>query len=384
MAMSVINKMLRDLDQRGADLSTMAVPSATVLRGGTASVSGHRESRRAVGVIPFRASYQVLSGIAVVVTVAAGVWQLGGLDTLQRTFKQASDAPPAMPLPAAAPTPTPEPAPLALPTVAPAVVAVSPATEVDPKPHPVVALPVPSPVPLLTPKKPLAAPSALPPSVVPASLSKSTEKSPDSVSVGRVGAPVVAPVVMPALAASSPVPDPNQLSQRQLQAGRDALAQAQMLWSTGAKDAALDVLQQSIAVLERSSTSGGTPAHTRLLASMARELTRLQLADGLVEEAWALLVRLEPRLNNDPDLWAVRGHAAQRLGRHQDSVQAYTAALQSRPNEQRWLLGAVVSSAALGHMARATELLQKARGLGPVNREVQNYLKQMGLPIQDE
>jgi cytochrome c-type biogenesis protein CcmH/NrfG len=79
----------------------------------------------------------------------------------------------------------------------------------------------------------------------------------------------------------------------------------------------------------------------------------------------------------------MRGNAAQRLGRHQDSVQAYTTALQIRPNEQRWLLGAAVSLAALGQTNNAAEWAAKARALGPISKEVQSYLRQAGVPLNE-
>ena len=79
----------------------------------------------------------------------------------------------------------------------------------------------------------------------------------------------------------------------------------------------------------------------------------------------------------------MRGNVAQRLGRHQDSVHAYTTALQLRPNEQRWLLGAAVSLAALGHTADASEMAAKARAQGPISAEVQNYLRQAGVALSE-
>ena len=59
-------------------------------------------------------------------------------------------------------------------------------------------------------------------------------------------------------------------------------------------------------------------------------------------------------------------------------------ALQSRPNEQRWMLGAAVSLAALGQTSSATEMANKARAVGLISPEVQAYLRQMGVSFDDK
>jgi MSHA biogenesis protein MshN len=51
-----------------------------------------------------------------------------------------------------------------------------------------------------------------------------------------------------------------------------------------------------------------------------------------------------------------------------------------RPGEQRWLLGSAVSLAALGQLGRAADMMDKARALGPISKEVQAYLRQAGVP----
>lgn len=109
----------------------------------------------------------------------------------------------------------------------------------------------------------------------------------------------------------------------------------------------------------------------------------MQIANGRPQAALDGLTRLESFVGQDADAWAMRGNAAQRLGHHQDSLRAYTAALQIRPNEQRWLLGAAVSQAALGQTANASEMAAKARALGPISKEVQAYLRQAGVALSE-
>jgi tetratricopeptide (TPR) repeat protein len=169
--------------------------------------------------------------------------------------------------------------------------------------------------------------------------------------------------------------------QRQQQAGGDALAQTQNLWNTGSRDAAIDLMQQSIAAAERSAKAGSSASP--VLIPLVREMARMQLAEGRFGAVWEMLTRLEQQLGNQPDLWAIRANAAQRLGRHQDSVHAYMVALQSRPDEQRWLLGTAVSLAALGQTSSAAEMAEKARAIGPVSKDILAYLRQAGVAIRD-
>jgi tetratricopeptide (TPR) repeat protein len=196
-----------------------------------------------------------------------------------------------------------------------------------------------------------------------------------------------APVVVSAASVAAPpkpaASDVVPIGQRQQQAAREAQAQAQALWNSGAHDNAIDLLQQAVATAERSAQSAPGAQATQALASLARELARMQVAQGRPGATVDMLARLEPLLSAEPDIWAVRANAAQRAGRHQESVSAYTTALQARPSEQRWLLGAAVSSAALGQTANAAALAEKAAAVGPVPKDVQAYLRQLGVPLKD-
>lgn len=191
------------------------------------------------------------------------------------------------------------------------------------------------------------------------------------------------PPVAAAASARAVPADAAQLAQRQQQASKDAMAHAQSLWNAGSRDAAIEWMEEVVATAERAVAAGATPATTQLLAVPVRELARMQLAQSHPQAVWDLLTRLEPFLGNQADLWAVRANAAQRLGRHQDSVHAYMAALQSRPNEQRWLLGAAVSLAALGQASSAADMAEKARAVGTVSKDVLVYLRQMGVAVKD-
>lgn len=162
----------------------------------------------------------------------------------------------------------------------------------------------------------------------------------------------------------------------------EALAQAQGLWNAGSHAAAIELLGQALNRVESTTPLGVPVAGRSPLASLAAELARMQLADGQVGQALALLKRLEPQLAQVADVWAMRGNAAQRLGQHADAAQSYQKALALRPDEPRWMLGAAVSLAAQGQTAAAGELADKARVMGALRPDVANYLRQLGVVIR--
>ena len=180
--------------------------------------------------------------------------------------------------------------------------------------------------------------------------------------------------------ATAPVVEQNQSRQSPTQ---EALAQAQNLWRAGSHDAAITLLHDALLVVERANLAGMSTGSTAVLASLARELARMELAEGRVSQALEMLTRLEPALAEVADIWAIRANAAQRLGRHRESVAAYLTALKLRPNEPRWMLGAAVSLAAQGNIEGAAEQAEKARASGALSPEVATYLRQLGVPLRE-
>lgn len=162
----------------------------------------------------------------------------------------------------------------------------------------------------------------------------------------------------------------------------DALAQAQRLWSAGSRLPAMDLLNDALALLERTPSVSGSPG-AGALAAVARELARMELAEGRVTQALEMLTRLQPVLANVADTWAMRGNAAQRLGRHEESVAAYRTALRLRPDEPRWMVGAAISLAAQGQISAATELAEKGRLGGALPRDIATYLQQLGVTLAE-
>lgn len=355
--MSVINKMLRDLDaRRSGALPELQRQAGAGLLQGTASVAG----------LAARRSWRLLVLVLLLAAVATGAWLL--------TREAALPATPPVPPAAAVVAPVPAPAPVAS---QPQIVVPAPPVAVA-APAPVASSPA------------VAAVNAPPSRPVPAGVARRAEAVTPAPSPARPALPAAAAVrgapggASPGThgpgAADAPGPERSagpMPAQRRQAAARETLAQAQALWTQGSRESALDLLREALQLAEHSA-----PQDTAVLALLAREQARFELALGRPAAALALLTRLEPALAGQADLWAVRGNAAQRLGRHAESVQAYQQALRLRPDEPRWLLGAAVSMAAQGQPDAAAQQVERARALGPVSPEVLDYLRQTGVPLR--
>lgn len=431
--MSVINKMLRDLDARRAYAPGLPRDFAVHL-------AAERHGR-ALPLPQLQRSHKAYWTAAVaLVLVAAGmgyfasnfyVLQQKNQPALRSVVVITSDPnlelPKQAPVAVAAPTvtaPTPAVPAVAVPVAAPAPVPqTKPAQAVvaqAPFPGPGIPAqkvePVKSPVTVLSPPNapPQAVAAKAPVPALTASVQKPEPAKPAAISAPAVTVPARAPVVpaavvaQPAAATAKPVaptpvpaqtstpapqtvpnspakvqPPPAAASQPNRQAAaQETLAQAQSLWNTGSRDAATDLMREAVAMTERAYNVGALPADSPVLASLVRELARMELAEGRSLRVLELLTRLEPALPGQADLWAVRGNAAQRLSRHEESVKAYSRALAIRPDEPRWMLASAVSLAALGRFDESAELADKAHAAGVVSPDILSYLKQIGVPIK--
>lgn len=391
--MSVINQMLRDLDARGRTPADSSPDHALQL--GTRSVrepSGMPAQTSAPQRRSGRMALWAWLGVFGAMLVGA-MWYLGdltlpGLGTLASGTAR-RDHPPAEVLPPSSTSDRAQAAgesarpPTAMATVVAADLPVS--LRLDAQlahtPEPIVAMPPPK----TQPQPPVAMTKSLPqgtlarselsPRVPTLAPTKAlTESAPASASQPVPGATVTGPTATPALA------DATQLAQRRNAAARDALAQAQTLWHAGNLGAATDLLREALQVALR--TSAASTSLDSIQAAMLRELVRMQMGTAHVAEAHALLVQHEARYGGQAELWALRANAAQRLGQHQDSVQSYMQALQTRPNEQRWLLGMAVSLAAMGQTEAANGVTERARAQGVIAREIADYLRQLGVTVK--
>lgn len=364
--MSVINKMLRDLDARRTGAAPghprQANPAAME---GTASV---------LMPAPRRTARWLWAVLLLVLTCAAVYWYLGsGLSSVSSVPPPVVADPPALAPVLAASAPE---AVSSAPAEA-AVLAGAQPVAAEPEP-PVVTQAVTS-----RKKKRRVEADAAAAEAKTSSIAEKKEKpsrkrasspAPDMAlpppgPANTAAVPIAPAAASPAAAGEAP--------RARLGLAQETLAQAQLLWNAGSREPALELVRDAVAVVERSQ-----PVDVPVLAQLVREQVRMELALGRPAAVLGLLNRLEPALSGQADLWAVRGNAAQRLGRHQESVQSYLAALQLRPAEARWMLGAAVSLAALGQLDAAAQQAEQARALGPVSPEVLAYLRQAGVPLR--
>ena len=330
--MSVINKMLRDLDSRqsAAESPASSRPIPPGFTAGTVLVAPLKQvARPGVGLRP---AWLILAATLLAAGIAAVWWSQypKAVPAQVATQKRVLVA---MNRPAA--------------EVVAAVMAPKAATVVlPPDPVAVTARLVPAPAVL--------SPSITLPMTMQLKLATVLKTLPTS--------PTPSPQAEPPSPRVSPLPRSSP--------ALDALAQAQSLWNAGSHAAALELLREALAVSERTNVVGSLSSSTAVLASLARELARMEMAEGHVSQALALLTRLEPSLSGEAEVWAMRGNAAQRLGRHEESAEAYQRALRLKPNEARWMLGAAVSLAALGKTDSAAEFAEKARVGGALSPDV--------------
>lgn len=354
--MSVINKMLRDLDASARPRD--AAPGQSSIAAGTVPV--------AAGAGRFRPQNDKPKWA--VVTALAGLTFLGGTTAWWWWHTSAPSRLPSAPAllsqpgnPVSAPAPIPAivpPGPVA--SNSPALAATAPPAVVAPSPGLAAQT--------LRPSGDPSAVKAVPVTPVKAPSATAQASTAPAASAAVAAAP---PQVAPA------TPGPSLTAARSA-APTDMLEDAQKLWDKGAREAAVQLLRERLDVADALVQAGGSPATLWLWAS---ELTRMEVAQGQSAQALRRLERLESHLSSNASAWATRGNLAQRLGRHAESAQAYLAALAIRPEEPRWMLGAAVSLAADGRTAQAADWARRAQARGALNPEVAAFLRQQGVAL---
>lgn len=373
--MSVINKMLRDLDQRQAGPGAEGAGGASAWTGATVALDRASVGEPAAAARKGRVWIGV-AAVAVLATAFGGFWLQQVPPVPQHPGVAPGVAVPVVAVPpsavqgvsAPASAASTDPAPQRAASVEPETVQLRLEPQLSAQNALDALLSTPPPPPLRT--KPAASAAAV-------------VDTPKTEVVRPAATPRTAGASLGARPEAAAVASAPLAARRTQLAGNEALAQAQTLWSGGSADAAIEVVAAALGVAERNVRAGSEAVGNPQLLTLAREWTRMQLASGRYGVVWEELTRLEPVLGPVPDLLALRANAAQRIGRHQDSVQSYLAALQLRPEEQRWLLGAAVSLAAMGQTTSAAELVEKARALGPVNKSIAAYLRQAGVALHD-
>ena len=388
--MSVINKMLRDLDSRaaGPGLAQTEPGAPVVVTRGTASVAASTPPPQHASLLRFVRPWSVYAMLGLVVVVGL-LWFGAGPLATWRAGRDAALTPSASPGSVAASTVPAAAVPVVAPVLEPPAVVTSASATAGPAPvasAPLADEPVFSMVPTVPPVAPsVRAPLPAPPrqELTPAETVARPTPTPPVVEVPAPGNMQAKGAVKPRV--EGPAAEPANTQVPWPDAALEAVAQAQGLWNTGARESALALLRDALAGVERNHAAelpaGGPGAAAGLV--MVRELVRMEMVLTHHAEVLAVLKRHERVWAGQADLWAVRGSAAQRLSQHAESAQAYLMALKVRPGEPRWMLGAAVSLAAQGQAGQAADLVEQARAISVVSPEVLAYLRQLGVPMRE-
>jgi len=104
--------------------------------------------------------------------------------------------------------------------------------------------------------------------------------------------------------------------------------------------------------------------------SWAMALARIQVERGRLPEAWDTLQKYMPNGEKSADYQGFAGVLLQRMRKPHEATFYYQAAVQLKPNEGRWWLGLGLALEADGKAAEAREAFQRARNSGGVTPEM--------------
>lgn len=116
----------------------------------------------------------------------------------------------------------------------------------------------------------------------------------------------------------------------------------------------------------------GRPEQT----GFAMLLARLQVERGAVEQATATLEKSLPYADNQADYQAFVAALLQRQGRHKEAVNHYQIALQLAPNNGVWLMGYGISLQAVQRSADARDAFRRALDSQTLSPDLQKFVQQ--------
>ncbi len=134
-------------------------------------------------------------------------------------------------------------------------------------------------------------------------------------------------------------------------------------------DEARRLLQEGVAL---------NPANARFASVLARIFIERQ------DYAAALEVVNGVRVSEQasPELQSARGTALQRLGRHAEAADAFQASLRSEPQNGAAWVGFGISLESLGRKSEAAEAFRRAAATGTLSTEVRGYAEQRARQLQ--
>lgn len=126
---------------------------------------------------------------------------------------------------------------------------------------------------------------------------------------------------------------------------------------------AIQTLEQGIAKV---------PTHYAFVQTLAR----VHVEQHNEPAALTLLESAAPAANGDADYAAFLATLYQRAGRHADAVKAYTHAVSLRPDEGRFWMGLGISFEGQQHWSGAQEAYTRARQTGTLNAQLSKYVSE--------
>jgi MSHA biogenesis protein MshN len=414
--MSIINKMLKDLDQRQG----MATADASGTIAQVRSVPGRGKDRewfwRIIAVLM----------VAAVGWVAWIAWQLRPHETIatEQALKAALNAPRAQApeVPATSATPAPTSAPAALPTIvqnAPAPAAPAPVTSASAAPLPVMvaaspapvgaAVPAPPPAPapeaasvpqrreVKTQAKPAAAVHAVPPREQSVASSAAVENNKSAKPAARLGLDVA-----PARILEAPVQSagrvqkvdrtrvPEDRAETEFRRGAGLLNQGRVSEAEEAFAASLasspahEGSRQALVALSleqrridraRQLLQEGLAANPAN-AQFALVLARIHAERGENTAALALLNSVRDRAQASPDYQFLLGNVLQRLNRQVEAGEAFASSLRAVPSNGSAWVGLGMAFEAQGKRPEAAEAFKRAMAVTAPGSDINNLAEQ--------
>ena len=105
-------------------------------------------------------------------------------------------------------------------------------------------------------------------------------------------------------------------------------------------------------------------------------LARLYVQQQQSPSAWTLLNEIEPEQHIEIDYWAYRANLAQQLGHYLLAKRDYIALTQAQAYQARWWLGLGITQEKLGAQSLAKEAYQKALSLAQLDAPVSDFIEQ--------
>ncbi|RTL57850.1 MAG: tetratricopeptide repeat protein [Rhodocyclaceae bacterium] len=129
------------------------------------------------------------------------------------------------------------------------------------------------------------------------------------------------------------------------------------------KDEARVLLEEGLNIL---------PGHS----TWAMNVARLQMEKADANGAWETLQRSLPTAQDNGEYRAFCGTVLQRLGRSKEAIEHFNAALRINPAEGRWWLGLALVLEADNHPAEAREAYSRAKATGSLPADLAAFAEQ--------